>query len=149
MHFFHTCNDREYSLFHRCAIYTPYPVYIAIAAQNAFALLYLSSEILYVLKGFAQMSPSPLSISRFPSQKLVPPSSILPMLLSLDFFCIIFCIIYCVTISSIYIFFSKLWYLRYLRVGIRKYLYFVSHRVPRNIKSSVTMSWIEQWKCWR
>ena len=34
-----------------------------------------SSEILYILKWFVQMSLSPLSISRFPSQKLIPCSS--------------------------------------------------------------------------
>lgn len=58
-------------------------------------------EILYILKCSAQMSLSPGSVSNSPSQKLIPSSSILPMLLSLDFYCAIFHIIHCIIISNV------------------------------------------------
>lgn len=101
MHLFYNFNSKEYSLFHRCAIYFPYPVHTGIAVQNEPAFPHLLREILYIIKCSAQMSLSPGSVSRSPSQKLIPPSSILPMLLSLDFYCPIFHIVHCITISNV------------------------------------------------
>lgn len=125
---------REYSLYHRCAISIFYPVHTSIAAQNEPALLDLPREILYIHKYPAHMSLPPRNISRFSSQEQILPSSILTMLLSLHFYPASFYIIHCLTISSVYLFLFKFWYLSSLRIGVRAYLYFVSYRMPRNIR---------------
>lgn len=92
-----------------------------------------------ILKCSAQMSLSALSPDSHSetNSSLFYPARV-------DFFCVIFHILHCIAISSICIFFFKFWYLTSFRVEVRAHLYFVSHRIPRNIRSSMTGSWIEQ-----
>lgn len=45
-HLFYNFNNKKYSLFHRCAIYFPYPVHTAVQNESAFP--YLHREILYI-----------------------------------------------------------------------------------------------------